>query len=131
MPQPACPHCGSPMPSSAHPHWPARTRDVVDKWTGIGAGYLAHARQRPAKDGARLADCDISTGEYESAHAGSLQGMTFELAVTDALIARENDPTLSPGLGEPLFVGSALGEVIRQPLDSRAVCPGAIKMHIM
>lgn len=86
---------------------------------GSARGDLAHARQRTCENGAGVADRDIPAGEHEGAHAGFLQGNTFELAVTDTLVARENDPTLSASLGEPLFVGSAFGEMIRQPLDGR------------
>jgi len=48
-----------------------------------------------------------------------LQGEAFELAVADTFVARQDDPAVAAGFGEPDFVGSTPRKTFCETLDGR------------
>src|SRR5207249_3417261 len=91
---------------SVHADRPARPSDVIDERPGVCAGDLRHPVERAGENGARLLTGDIPAGEHERPNLCGLQGEAFELAVADALVARQHDPAVPAGFGKPDLVRS-------------------------
>lgn len=110
---------GGAQRTSIHPHRSPAAANVVNEWARIGRQDLLDLLQCARENRTRILSRNIPAGENERADAGGVQSEAFELAVADALVAGEDNPTVPAGLGQPCFVGSALGKVIRQPLNYR------------
>jgi len=93
---------------------------VVDERTRTSARDDRHAFQRANEDGAGILASDVPARENECPDLRRLQGEPLELAIADALVARENDPAVLPRLGEPDVVLGALVEMLGRALDLRA-----------
>src|SRR6266699_634408 len=104
---------------SVHADRSARPSDVIDERPGVHACDLRDPFERPGENRSGLLTSDIPTGEHECPHLRGLQGEAFELAVADALVARQHDPAVPARFGKPDFVRSALGETVGEALNGR------------
>jgi hypothetical protein len=71
---------------------------VVDERTRISARDGRHAFQRVDEDSAGVLASDVPAREHECSDFRRLQGEPFELAIADALVARETIQRFSPAL---------------------------------
>jgi len=85
---------------------------VVDEGARVPSRDAFDAWQGASEDLPGVLHSHIAACENEGADAGGLQGEEFEAAVTDALVARENDPAIGTGPFKPDSVLGALGEVV-------------------
>jgi hypothetical protein len=103
---------------------------VINERTRVGSCDIFHPRQRFDENVAGVFAGDISAGEDKCLDFCGLQGESFELAVANALIAREHNPAVLPCLGKPDFVLRTLGEVVRG-VDRSTLAPASLSAVAM
>ena len=94
--------------------------DLGDERSPVGGDEAADAAESLDDGLGGLWSGEILRHDHEHRHLGVADSFHLEPAVPDSLVPGDHEPAATADLGQPLFVGSVLGEVVVMQLDGEA-----------